>query len=551
MHNLNTIITEKPGISDKIVRAISPNSFDERGKCKKLQKDIITFRPDNYDYNSQSLDIQESKRFYLTRKGFPKKYSMQIEHISEQGDNHARAVRSRINRQNEIFRKKGEREIIKEEINYYDLVRGDERYLIFDTSGSPYDFNFKGGKLLDVVTNSKDWKDMESRLWLGGSMKAKKNGGISYLARSRFFNQILAFQKLPNGEKINLDKVIAATDMDVAGAHIFLSVVEGARNLSKKYKKDIIRDDQIYRMNLSSLEPEKVLEELENLKEFDWGNAYAGKSRQIFDFLYGVSITGKLNHKKNVLLGKNKKNNFKKTTKKTNLSVGRNVILGLESLLELEGETSNENEKETYIIFEGYPDNEEIERRIQNGDYYYAKTNKKKTGVGQANFIERLKEKNIGTHTTRYTLPSRFEKLGLANINKKRIESTVFGKRYYSELEKLLNSKEKDFSLDKANKSLSHTMNYLKNLDKQKTEPGEIESRFRGYISSLLPSLKKHLTEVSSESEEIVSNIIKEMDEYLVKPKKSSNKEKDKTPDNSYEPTKLIGNDKVLPGFCE
>lgn len=545
MNNINTIITEKPGISTKIARAISPDSFDERGRCKNLEKDIITLRPDNYDYNSQTLGIQESKKFYLTKKGFPREYSMQIEHISEQGENHARAVKSRIKRQNELLKQRGQKQIIAEEINYYDLVKENERYIICDSSGSPYNFNFKGKSLMDFVLNSEKWKDLESNLWLTGSAKTKRNE--SYLARNRFFNQILAFQTLPNGEEIELDKIIAATDMDIAGAHIFHSVVEGAKYVAKKYNKNkTIKEDQIYRMNLSSLEPNKVLEELENLNRFDWGNAYAGKSRQIFDFLYGVSVTSEFNHQKNKILKNSNQSNTKNSIKKRKFSVGRNVILGLESLLDLENQISEKEEKETYIIFEGYPDNNEIKERIKKGDYVSAKIAKKRTGVGQANFIGNLRERNIGTHTTRYTLPTRFEKLGLAQIKGKRIESTDFGQEYYSELEKILNSDERDFSLKKANKFLSDTMDYLKELDKQNISSNEIESRFNGYVSTILPSLKKHFSEVSSESEEIIYNLVQKMNNNQSQEKGPSNNSS-RTNSDSQDMRKLIGNDKVVP----
>ncbi|GAH68752.1 unnamed protein product, partial [marine sediment metagenome] len=261
--------------------------------------------------------------------------------------------------------------VIAEEISYYIVEGQGEDYFICDTSGSPYSFDFDGRDLLKLVSNSKGWRSLEEKIWQVGSSNLRGFRPRVYIARNRFFNQLLAFNRLPNGQPIELNKIIAATDMDIAGAYIFLSVIEGANRIAERFNPgNKISPESIYRMNLTSIDPSDVLSELENLKGFDWGSAYAGKCRQIFDFIYGSSITGHLNHKKNIHLSSNG-GKRESPEGRFRFSVGRNNFLGLGALVELDSELKGQQaEEEVYLIFRGQADRDEILSQFERNSFF-------------------------------------------------------------------------------------------------------------------------------------------------------------------------------------
>lgn len=508
MKKLNVIIAEKGNVAEKIVRAISPGSFDDRGNCDCLHQDIITLRPDNLDYNPEAMEIQPNKFFYLSSNGCPSGYSIQAEHVSEQGSSHARSVRSRLKRMNGLSIRKGTKPVISEEINYYVVDWQGENYFICDTSGSPYSFNFKGRDLLKLVSDSRGWRELEQNIWQVGSANLRGSNSRIYVARNRFFNQLLAFNRLPDGQPIEIKKIIAATDIDIAGAYIFLSVIEGANKIAERFSlRNIITSKDIYRMNLTSLDLLDVINELENLKCFDWGSAYAGKCRQVLDYIYGSSITGHLNHKKNIQLSFNS-GKRESLLGRFKFSIGRIVFLGLRALVELDLDLKNQfTAKETYLIFRGQADKNEILTQLKENSFFRAKIKKRKTKIGQTTFIKELRRRDIGTHTTRYTLPTKLEKLGLAKIGNRAIAPTEFGEYLYSRLEKLLDSPSSQFPLSHWNKFLMGTMNYLKGMDSEGESLESIRSQFDDIMGTILNPLRKHLLVVKSQSSDIVKNL--------------------------------------------
>ena len=509
MNKVNLIIAEKSNVAEKIVRAISPGSFDDRGGCDCLHKDIITLRPDDSDYNTRALEIQPNKKFYLSPDGCPQGYSIQAEHVSEQGASHSRSVKSRLKRMNGPDVLRSTRPVVFEEISYYTIGGQSEDFFVCDTSGSPYSFDFEGRSLLGLVLTSRNWKDLETKIWQVGSSDLRSFPPKTNIARNRFFNQLLSFNKMPDGQPIELNKIIAATDMDIAGAYIFLSVIEGAIKIAEKFNpKKRISTESIYRMNLTSLDPSDILNELKNLRGFNWGSAYAGKCRQTLDFIYGSSITGHLNHKKNIHLSSS---GIKKESSAGRLrfSVGRNNFLGLRALIELDSDLENQHvEKENYLIFRGQADKDEIQTQLKKDSFFSVSIEKRKVKIGQAAFIKELRERDIGTHTTRYTLPTKFERLGLAKINGEIITPTEFARHLYYRLKKLLDSSDSKFPLSHWNKFLMGTMNYFKGMDSEGESLESIRLQFDSVMETILGPLKKQLSVVKSEAESVVKDLV-------------------------------------------
>ncbi|GAI98812.1 unnamed protein product, partial [marine sediment metagenome] len=248
---------------------------------------------------------------------------------------------------------------------------------------------------------------------------------------------------------------------------------------------------KLYRVILKDMNSSTIVEQFNNPLLFDWENAYAGKVRSIFDFLYGVTITNQFRHFKQRVLKIEDPSN-------TSFSVGRTLFLGLKKTIEEERKIENEKERDyVYIVFDGSQDKQEVEDALLTRDFSAVQVEQRIAGVSRSKFIELCREDNVGTHTTRYRLIERLEKKHLIKSIGKRIMSTPFGNFYYSCLARFLDSSE-EFKISHWSQVLQGAIDCWKTsqqklIDYEFKPKEEIEEKFLIFMNSFLSQLKRHL----------------------------------------------------------
>ncbi|MGC9103991.1 MAG: DNA topoisomerase I [Candidatus Methanodesulfokora sp.] len=81
-------------------------------------------------------------------------------------------------------------------------------------------------------------------------------------------------------ESVEADLIIVATDLDTEGSAIGLEILDAL-----EIKKDVRR------MEFSSLSEAEIRRSYENLRDMDYGRAYAGFSRRVLDLEWGANVT--------------------------------------------------------------------------------------------------------------------------------------------------------------------------------------------------------------------------------------------------------------------
>lgn len=440
MSKTTVILTEKKNVSKMIAKALAPETFDDRDNCSCEHNDIISLKQEDKGVRCYA----DKKRFhyFCNDTGNCDACEFSGQHTDDRGMKSSGSIRKKLGYENKGRRKNGWKEIIFEDISYYLINKGGEQILIIDTQGTPYSFDFpKGpGKNLEaLILNSKNWKDLEQKMNYNPEWNFSSKQKSSHFARATLFDCIFIKQKLPtNGKEIKIDKIIAATDYDVAGSYIVESVITSAKE--KGAKIDI---NKIFRMKLPDSNPETILEEYKNLKPFDWGNAYAGKLRSLFDFLYGVSLTNSLNHFKSKKYGI-------EDGHKLRFSIGRNIFLGLGDIIKQENKSINEKPKKyVYMIFERLLDKRGVEKALSENNYSTINVEQKKSYVSLASVMKSLADQHVGTHTTRHTLFDSLSGLGLISLSEdgRHVISTEYSKYFYERLKPLLDNPKSRFSL--------------------------------------------------------------------------------------------------------
>lgn len=537
MDKTTVILTEKKNVSKMIAKALAPETFDDRDNCSCEHKDIISIK----EKNQKVPCYANKKRFhYFCKAGMncdACKFSGQ--HTDDQGMKSSGSIRKKLQHQNKGRRKERRREIIFEDISYYLIQKKGEQILIIDTHGTPYSLDFphgKGKNLEALILKSKNWKDLEQKI--NHSPEWSYHSKSSHRARSTLFDCIFVKQKLPtNGKEIKIDKIIAATDYDVAGSYIVESVIASAKENGAK-----IDIDKIFRMKLQDSNPETVLEEYRDLKPFDWGNAYAGKLRSLFDFLYGVTLTNSLNH------FKSKKYDVEDGDKVW-FSVGRTKFLGLGDIIRKENSlVAEKSKKYVYLIFEGLLDKRGVETALVENNYSTINVEQKKSRVSLASVMKSLADQHVGTHTTRHKLFDSLSELELISLSEdgRRVSSTEYGKYFYERLRPLIDNSKSGFSLSVWNQ-LIYAM--MKGLSKRQLFDESLVSEQKKALAEkdldqimnkILTNLKPHFRTLKREYRGLVKDLVKSYIE--LKPEKSS---KGKT--ENYEPKqdKVISREEV------
>lgn len=607
------IITEKKAVSESLVRALAPDTYDNFGNTSTLHNDIVTVRK-----LSPGERADNSGNHYFNIQGaFP--YQMKAEHIDGMGHKSAKRIRQKMKYINEhiltdlekpilevisngcsiddicsaiegkdypqidmldsdteslhgavartlesleqkgkiVSRSKlyfpneeseefiygqSENITVPEDINYFVFERNGSLVIVIDTYGTPLKYRQAvKGYLQRTVCESADWKDLKQKIRLEPSFQDFNPRELkSHVVRMFLLNNILAKKRLPcdyNGMKlgqpIQLERVIAATDFDIAGSYIFLSVIESANDFARKLGEKPITTDMLYRMNMLTVEPADIQKSFDNPGGFDWENAYAGKARSVFDFLYGTSISNQLRHF-------NQDPGLK-------LSTGRTLFLGLKKIIEQEKALREETKKDyVYIAFEGLLDLNGINSAITNNRYTLMHIKQKRNYVSHPTFLELCKEGEIGTHTTRYKLAGRLERLGVLSVIDNRLFSTPYGNAFYNVLSTHLDFSP-FFSITQWNANLQKVIASWRtdtNDNKPRTKD-EMEAEFHKFMQIFLPSLQRQFRYLNSDRYAEIDQELSEAHQCLKRFEFSQldKKKEYKSPPNVF---LLVGNDSTL-----
>ncbi len=546
------IITEKKQVSTAIARAIAPEMFDERGYCSCEHTDIVSLRTEeerariNTPEDTLCVAVPLEKENYFcfdSRDCVNCKFVAQ--HIDQMGMKHARSVRRRLRYENDMLRDKRKPLTIFEDISYYVLERDGETVVIIDTQGTPFShfIRYEGQRttLENLILESKDWKSIEERLAYRAKIEKSSREPSSHMARERLFNNILAERNLPDGTPINLRRIIAATDYDIAGSYIFYSVVMNANQFIRRGQREKgmqaeeIPMDVLYRMKLQRMDPESVVEEFENPIPFDFGNAHAGELRDLFDFIYGTVLSSKIRRV------------TAKYSPDIKSSIGRVVFLGLGKLIEQEQAIKESGEEHyVYLVFNGLPDKEGVEKALAERNFSAFQLRQRKTHVSGSRFLRLLEADNIGTLTTRYKQPYILANLKLAEYDDAMIASTPFGAYYYHLLKPYINGD--NFSLAEWNSFLYNTMESFRasSMEGGTAEHEWFKSKSRDFMEYFIMQFKEHLLSLRPYWERIGKDIAEGYSRLNIdfrRGKKSEGKPDIEVPDDVL---LICGNDETL-----
>lgn len=151
------------------------------------------------------------------------------------------------------------RKLSENNIAYYELTRNDKKIIVASAVGHLFNLTYKAGQ--------KGWPifDLE---WQPSY--EKKNSAFT----KRYYDLIKKLSR-------KAEEFIIATDYDIEGEVIGWNVL-----------RFICGQKTSKRMKYSTLTSEELNNSFDSLMpELDWGNAYAGETRHILDWLYGINLS--------------------------------------------------------------------------------------------------------------------------------------------------------------------------------------------------------------------------------------------------------------------
>ncbi len=434
--------------------------------------------------------------------------------------------------------------VVPEDINYFVFKRNGSLVIVLDTYGNPLKYRqAKRGYLHKIILEAKNWKELEGQLTLSPSFQDFNPRDLkSHVVRMFLFNHVLAKRRMPcdhndlkAGQPINLEKVIAATDLDIAGSSIFSDVIDFANQYADKWGCEPITRDMLYRMRMQTMEPEGIKDDFDNPETFDWENAYAGKARSVFDYLYGKCISQELR--------------FFNKNPALRLSSGRTLFLGLKKLIQEEQRLRNEDEKQyIYLAFNGLLDLDQIKQAIEDREYVAMHLKQERNYVSHPRFLHICGEDEIGTHTTRYKLAGRLERMKVLSIIDNKLFSSPYGNAYYAILSSHLDSSPV-FNISDWNANLMSIISEWR-TDTNQNRPRnkeEMESEFNRFMRVFLPGLQRHFRYLSPRRYKEITQKLSEAHHHSsrLEYRERRKEQRYEQPDDAF---LLIGTDSILRG---
>ncbi len=196
---------------------------------------------------------------------------------------------------------------VERNTSFYELEKNGEKILVASAVGHLFNLNY--------VKGQKGWPIFKIE-WTPSYLK--KQGSFT-----RSYHDLL--KKLSKRAK----KIIVATDYDIEGEVIGWNVV-----------RFICNKQTARRMKYSTLTKPELIKSFENsMPEPDWGQAYAGETRHILDWLYGINLSRAL------------MSSLKKVDAFKILSIGRVQGPALKIIVEREREINNFKSEPYWQVF--------------------------------------------------------------------------------------------------------------------------------------------------------------------------------------------------------
>jgi DNA topoisomerase IA len=369
--------------------------------------------------------------------------------------------------------------IIPEKVTYFELDKGNVKTIILATNGDMLNMKLRGN-LCKEIKAREEWEMM--------------NQSLEYWPqRGYFLKWFLLKELLINNHFGEVDELFFATDYDIAGSYIALSILEKVNRGRVKNGKETIPLSQIRRLLLKTLAPEEVRTELEKPQEFDWGNAFGGKLRKSIDYLFGTTLTNMVDFQlKKTLHLKKASNDLKR------IGIGRVQFPSLWFIIKRDWEAAqNKFTYAIYFLFNGYNTVSEVNGAIEHRDFSAFLVKEHKSHYSQSQFIKDLAENQVGTHTTRLTAIEKLKEGGLIFIDEqKRIRGTKRGLQYYNALRSRLSTDSYDFASLEFNRQLYEDITSFTVLDQRIKNNTKLFEACQHYYDEFMRFYYKNIREL-------------------------------------------------------
>ena len=214
-------------------------------------------RPGKPTPASMLEDSEDKKK--KTRKGIKKETSDDVSIIPQKRDS-ILIVTEKPQAAAKIAASLGnERKFSEDGASYYEVLHNGKKVIVASAVGHLFNLTYKKGQ--------RGWPIFEIE-WVP-----------AYIAKSAAFTR--RYYQLLRKLSLRAKEVFIATDFDIEGEVIGWNVL-----------RFICKEKNAKRMKFSTLTAPELLKAYEEpMKELAWGNAYAGETRHILDWLYGINLS--------------------------------------------------------------------------------------------------------------------------------------------------------------------------------------------------------------------------------------------------------------------
>ncbi len=502
------VIAEKNKVAQNIACALGKAELSLRTckecnntrRCKFIKQDIfLVFRGRENCSNPDGLlrclideTNMEPPKYFKCREG---RCRYSLVYTREHKGRNLRDVRAEIERFLDQSRDS------YESIKYYLIPLENPKYLIVDTNGTMLTFGYGrlfapyGEQMRDLEQDIQE-VDLRRILW---NLKYYSNSG--YEVRSYLFRAVL-------NEKIfgEIELIYVATDYDIAGAFIVHSLLKKAEK-----EGNPIDYSKIKRINIESMSEKGVMKAFNNPLEFDWGNAYAGNLRALFDYFFGSIATYQLNWEIRNIVRNNRTSNQDRRRIPV-IGVGRVQVPALNLVVKREEELARGSWD--YFLYiachnleeSGCRNTQELIQQLEDGKAACFKIVFKHNLITESDFIKMLGEHHVGTHTTRSAQIPKLQKKKLIRIEDGYISATELGRTYLKIIGAELKTEQFDLASIEFNAGFNSVLESLKRLEEK------VEDRFNLLLSGYLEVIRRILHKLDFRYE----NIAQRLAPYLI-----------------------------------
>jgi DNA topoisomerase IA len=492
LSTIRVIVAEKDPVAERIACALC-----EDQKCKKEQEcphehtDIFIYYAGLKGCSKMHENLvpcaitpREHSPFYF--KCTPKTCSTYVASTDRDGNSHSKRIWKRIRNWKSTESEKNKKRIIPERVKYFEFDENDVKTIVVATNGTILDQEVCGNdlktheNLSKKISDSVEWKTISQSLYY----RPKKRHNQKWdLLKALFVEDHF-------GE---VNELFFATDYDIAGSYIALSILEEVNRKREAQEKKSFPLSCIKRLLLKKLTPEEIRKELASPQSLDWGNAFGGKLRNTVDYLFGTPLTRIL--KRQLHRGLRQK---KASERLDEISIGRVRFPALKFIINRDWEAAKERFMyRIYLLFKGYNTVAGVHEAIEHQNFSAFLIREHRSYYSQSQFIKDLATKKIGTHTTRLKIIEKLERGGLIHIDgQKRIRGTRLGLQFYNLLRSRLCTDSYDFASIEFNSQLYDDIDSLKFLDQKIKDNVELLKECQTYFDGLMQFYYNHIREL-------------------------------------------------------